>query len=189
MCIRDSYNGASLNGNIDFGGNFTSSGAVNVTGGITTVGGVNTNTLTATQTGTSITATGDIKYNGSTSLTSQMATLNGYKTSGTFASTTTFQNLYAMSYTPGSRGIITVVGQSGGPNYGMISAFFEGTSAQSYASITQIACSGNNAQAAINPTNATTGGTQTIFLQMSGSNVIQVKTSAAFNVNWFVTLL
>ena len=34
-----------------------------------------------------LTANGDLRYNGSTSLTSQMATLNGYRTNGNFLGT------------------------------------------------------------------------------------------------------
>jgi hypothetical protein len=48
------YNGATLNGNIDFGGNLTTSGAINTTGGITT------NTLTSSGV---INANGGIKVN------------------------------------------------------------------------------------------------------------------------------
>jgi hypothetical protein len=151
---------------------------------------VNTPTLTATSSGTSITASGDIKYNGSTSLTAQMATLNGYKTSGTFAATTTFQTIYTMNYISGTRGIITVTGQLGGPNYGMIACFFEGTNNVSFPSLTQIACSGNSSQSSINSSNVSTGGTQTIFLQLTGTaGAIQVKTASNFTVNWYVTLL
>ena len=93
-----------------------------------------------------LTATGDIVYNSGKSLTSQMATLNGYKTSGTFASTTSWQTIYTMNYSSGSRGFITVYGQFNGPNYGMITCFFDGVNNISYPSLTQIACSGNGAQ-------------------------------------------
>ena len=61
-----------------------------------------------------LTAGGDLKYNGSTSLTTQMTTLNGYKTSGTFSAATTFQDIYIFN---GSRGFITVIGNTN--NVGM----------------------------------------------------------------------
>ena len=122
-----------------------------------------------------------------------MALLNGYKTSGTFASTASWQNLYTFSYTSsGCRGFITVTGQVNGPSYGMITAFFEGTLATSYATLTQIACSGNGAGASKNTSGAIAGGTQTIFLQLINSAsapTIQVKTTSYFNVNWFIIFL
>ena len=87
-----------------------------------------------------LTASTDLKYNGSTSLTTQMATLNGYKTSGTFSATTTFQDIHVLN-SAGSRGFITVIGNS--HNIGMSIAFFENYPSRSYPSLTAMAMSGN----------------------------------------------
>ena len=89
-----------------------------------------------------------------------MATLNGYKTSGTFSGTTTFQNL-VNAIAGGMRGIITVT--AGAPNYSMIAAFFEYS--ETYCSLTQIAASGNTNQLALNTSNAASAGTQNVFIQ------------------------
>ena len=137
-----------------------------------------------------VTATGDLVYGaGGLSVASQLSAINAWKTSGTFASTTTFQNLYTIANNPGSRGFITVTGQLGGPNFGMITCFFEGSSNQSYACLTQIACTGNGQPPSINTTAVCTGGTQTIFLEIPSGYTIQVRTISAFSVNWYVTLL
>ena len=45
----------------------------------------------------------------------------------------------------------------------MITCFFDGINDISYPSLTQIACSGNGAQLLVNSSNASTGGTQTVF--------------------------
>ena len=102
-----------------------------------------------------LTAGGDLNYNGSTSLTTQVATLNGYKTSGTFSATTTFQTIF--TWASPARGFITMLGS--GANTGMLTCFFEGTGGQSFPSLTQIACSGNAGQAVLNTTNTTSAGT------------------------------
>ena len=86
-----------------------------------------------------------------------MATLNGYKISGTIASTTTFQIIYTPSNT---RGFIYVV--AGGPCYSMVMAFFEAYSGFSYGSLTQLATAGNGVQGVLNPPNTSTGGTVNI---------------------------
>jgi hypothetical protein len=52
----------------------------------------------------------------------------------------------------------------------MVSAYFERTD-RSYASLTMMAQSGNAAQGALNSTNASTGGTMQITLQLSGNNI------------------
>ena len=46
-----------------------------------------------------------------------------------------------------------------------------------------MAQSGNGAGAAINPSNAATGGTATVSLQLTGAG-IQVRTSASCTVQW-----
>jgi hypothetical protein len=121
----------------------------NILGNLSVDTGITTNTLSATAAGTSITASADIKYNGTTSLTTQMATLNGYKTSGSIAATTTFQTIF--TWAASTRGFITVIAVA--PNYSMFAGFFEGTSNGSYNSLTQIAPSGNSNQALLNTTN------------------------------------
>jgi hypothetical protein len=168
------YNGAALQGNLDFGGNLTSNGAVNVTGTVTSGTGVITPTVTAT---------GDIKYNTSTSLTSQMATLNGYKTSGSISATTTFQTIYTI--TTSGQGIITVSGTS--PSYlGMVMGFFQWLPNGSNASLTQLAASGNGAQAVLAPNTFT--GTNAVSFNISGVN-LQVKALAPTTLNWYITFL
>ena len=132
---------------------------------------------------------GDVLYGvGPTSLTTQMATINDYKSNGTIAATTTFQTIYTP--TSGKQGIITVVSTSGSyPS--MMAAFFQWTSGATVPSLTQIASSGNATQSAINTTNVGAG-TQFIAMQMlqTGIPYIQVKTtSGAFTVNWLVTLM
>ena len=99
-----------------------------------------------------------------------------------------------MNYISGSRGFITDYGQSSGPNYGMITCFFDGVNDISYPSLTQIACSGNGAQLLDSSSSASTGGTQTVFLQLGGTvdpgrRWIQVKTASAFTVKWYITFL
>jgi hypothetical protein len=182
------YNGAALQGNLDFGGNLVSSGAVNVTGTVTSGTGVVTPTVTASSTGTSITASGDVKYNGTTSLTSQMATLNGYKTSGSIGATTSFQTIFIPS---NSRGIITAITTGGGSNAGMVMAFFEFTNGNTNPSLTQLAVSGNAFPQAVLNTPNTFSGTQTVFIQMVQSSPypIQVKVATACTVYWYVTFL
>ena len=65
-------------------------------------------------------ATGDLVYNAGKSLTSQMNTLTGYKTSGTISGTTAFQTIYSVAL--GTRGFITVIAVA--PNYNMFMGFF-----------------------------------------------------------------
>ena len=132
-----------------------------------------------------LTAGGDLDYNGSTSLTTQVATLNGYKTSGTFSATTTFQTIFNFS---GTRGFITMIGS--GANTGMLTCFFEATYGQSFSSLTQIACSGSAAQALLNTTNSTSAGTQTVFAQQPSSGyAVQAKVSTTCTLYWYVTYL
>ena len=111
-------------------------------------------------TGTALTTLGDIKYNGATSLTSlttQMSTLNGYKTSGSLSGTSTYQTIYTVVL--GTRGFITVIASA--PTYNMFMGFFEWTSGSTYQSLTQLAQSGNTNQLALNTTNASSAGTVT----------------------------
>ena len=99
-----------------------------------------------------------------------------------------------MNCSSGSRCFISVYGQSSGPNYGMITCFFDGVNNISYPSLTQIACSGSGSQLLVNLSSASTGGTQTIFLQLGGTvdpgrQWIQVKTASAFTVKWYIAFL
>jgi hypothetical protein len=165
--------GTIANFSVDFPGNIFNKGSINSTGNINTVGDITYND------GTSITQTLDSMF---TSLASCVK-----KTSGTFAATTTFQAIYTI--TSGTRGFITITSTSA-TNRGMITLFFEGTANLSYASLTQIACSGNSTQAVINPTSALTGGTQTIFAQIHGGGYsVQVRVSTACTVSWSISLL
>ena len=50
-----------------------------------------------------LTTAGDIKYNGTTSLTTQMSTLNSYRTSGSISGTSTYQTIYNLAQ--GTRGL------------------------------------------------------------------------------------
>ena len=120
-----------------------------------------------------------------------MATLNGYKTSGTFAATTTFQTCYTFySAGTGIRGYITITGgTTNGAYAGMVMAFFDWSSG-SWPSLTQMAVSGNAAQGNLNPPNTLGGGSQTVFIQQNGTTgQIQVKVLVACTVNWFVTYI
>jgi hypothetical protein len=106
------------------------------------------------------------------------------RTSGTLASTTSFQTIYTI--VSNQHGIVRV--SSTNTSYpSMMIALFEWTNGSTYPSLTQIASSGNANQASINTTN-TGNGTQYITLQINGST-IQVKTTASFNVTWYVTIL
>ena len=162
------------------------SGTENITGLLSANGGINTTTVVASAgiNTTTVVASGDLKYNGSTSLTTQIATLNGYKTSGTFAATTAWQTFF--TFPSGTRGFVTVIGAAG--NLGMMMGLFEGTSGQTYGSLTQLAASGNNNQAVLNTTNASTGGTQVVFIQnVISSFQIQVRVATACTVSWYIT--
>ena len=130
-----------------------------------------------------LTASGDLKYNGSTSLTSQMATLNGYETSGTFSGTTSWQTIFSFLNV---RGFIVIT--SGSPSNSMITAMFEHTYNLTYPSLTLIASSGNNNQLALNTSSTSSGGTQNVFIQLSNTN-IQVKVSSPATCNWSVSFL
>ena len=88
--------------------------------------------------------------------------------------------------TSGTHGIVTVV-TANSSYVGMVAAFFEWTNNMSATSLTQIASSGSATQPGISTTNVGTG-TIPISLQYSGTS-IQVKTTASFNVKWYVTLL
>ena len=128
---------------------------------------------------------GDITYNSGKSLISQMATLNGYKTSGTISSTTSFQTVYTPS--SGTRGFITLTSSSNG----MITAFFEYTNNITYPCLVQLAISGNAQQPVLTSSSSTFNGTQTIFIQMLQNGMppfsIQVKTTTSATVYWNVT--
>jgi hypothetical protein len=168
----------------------TLSGSINAGTSITAGTNVTTPTLIATSP-TSITALGDIKYNTSTSLTSQMATLNGYKTSGSISATTSFQTIYTVAQ--GTRGIITVVCNSAP---GTVMALFEWeTASNTFAMLTQLAFSAGSSPGfpfAATAPNTSSSGSQTVFLQMalvSSNAAIQMKSSTAGTANWYVTLL
>ena len=136
-----------------------------------------------------MTASGDLKYNGTTSLTTQMATLNGYKTSGSITSNTTFQTVYTI--TSGTRGFSTLVSQG---NNCIIMAFFEFTTGTTYASLTQLAQAGNNYQtSAPSAPNTASGGTVGMTIQLLNATnttpYIQVKTTNTGTVYWYVSLI
>ena len=97
-----------------------------------------------------------------------MDTLNGYKASGTFSSTTTFQTF--LMYSTGLQGFITLKTPVGGA---MIMGFFEGTTGTTAGSWTQLASSG------------TAGG---ITVQVVAFQ-IQVKTTVATTVSWSRTYI
>ena len=160
------------------------------TGGLTVTGTGSFGNVACTGTGTfaSVQATADVVYNSGKSLTTQMSTLNGYKTNGSITATTTAQTIYTP--TSPTRGFITVVSGSGSYPC-MMAAFFEWTSGATVPSLTQIASSGNTTQSSINTTNVGAG-TQYLVLQIkqTGTPYIQVNTTtASFTVNWYVTLL
>ena len=127
-----------------------------------------------------LTTAGDIKFNGTSSLSTLITSNLAPKTSGSIASTTTFQTLYS---SVNQRGFIYVA--AGAPCYSTAMAFFEAYTGYSYGSLTLMAQSGNASSAAINTSNATTGGVVKVSLQMS-SGAIQVKTTASTTVQWFV---
>jgi hypothetical protein len=160
--------GETDNGNLSVAGTTTLTGLLTTNGGISNTGSLTTN--------------GDITFNGNRSLNS----IYNLRTSGTFASTTTFQTIY--NITSPQCGFIRVA--TANTSYPcMVVAMFEWTNLYTYASLTQIASSGNAVQAAINTTNTGTG-TQYISLQLvSGGTAIQVKTTANQNVTWYVTIL
>jgi hypothetical protein len=137
----------------------------------------------------SLFSAGDLTFNASTSLANSLNTvnnsintLNNLRTSGTLASTTTFQTIFSPV---NQRGFIYVA--AGAPCYSTACAFFEALTNFSFSSLTLISQSGNAAQASINTSSASTGGTVNITLQMT-SAVIQVKTSTSCTVRWFVML-
>ena len=125
---------------------------------------------------------GDLTFNTSTSLTNSLNTINNLRTSGTIASTTSFQTIFSPV---NQRGFIYVA--AGTPCYSTACAFFEALTSYSYSSLTLVSQCGNAAQASINTSSASTGGTVNITLQMV-SSVIQVKTSASCTVKWFVMM-
>ena len=131
----------------------------------------------------SVKVSGDIIYNNNKSLTSQIATLNGYKTSGTFSGTTSWQTIFSCANV---KGFIAIT--SGSPNLSMITAFFENATNTTYASLTLIASSGNNNQLTLNTSNTSSGGTQNVFIQLVATN-IQVKVASPATCNWSVIYL
>ena len=137
-------------------------------------------------TGTVLSTLGDIKYNGATSLTTQMATLNGYKTSGTISVSSTYQTLYTVAQ--GTRGFITIVAIA--PFYNMFMGYFEWTTSGSYQSLTRIAQSDNSVQANLNTTNASTAGTIYLSVQQaSNTGPIQAMLPSIGTINWYVSLI
>jgi hypothetical protein len=121
---------------------------------------------------------------GATNVGSTLTTLTDLRKTGTFASTTSFATFYTMPNM--CRAFITAC-QSATPN--SITCFFEWT--LGYPSLTQIAQSGNATQTVLNTTNATSAGTQYIFMQQTLSNqgFIQVKTNTSTTVTWWITFL
>jgi hypothetical protein len=140
-------------------------------------------------TGTALSTLGDIKYNGATTLTSltaQMTTLNGYKTSGAISGTSTYQTMYTVAL--GTRGFITVIAAS--PTYNMFMGLFEWTSAATYQSLTQLAQSGNTNQSNLNTTNASSAGTVSLSVQqVANTGLIQAKVITASPITWYVNLI
>jgi hypothetical protein len=100
---------------------------------------------------------------------------------------TTFQTIYTIPFTGTNQGFITVVG-SGGTTSGMIMAFFSASFGNAYANLTPLAVTGNAAQGPTNLPATSSGGSQTLFLQLSG-NYIQVKGATACTVAWYITLI
>jgi hypothetical protein len=118
---------------------------------------------------------------GATNVGSTLTTLTGLRTSGTLSSTSTFQTVFSPW---NQRGIFYA--SSGPPYYSAISAFFEVMSGYSYGSLTLLSQAGNGAGAALNTSSANSGGPMQIFVQSAGG--IQVKTTGACTVKWFVML-
>ena len=173
--------GISTTSAIDSFGNITSYGGsiAMMNGGSTKFycdsNGNVSNSGTLTTTGTIAAPT--INLNGTSIATSLAACAQ--KTSGSFASTATFQTIY----TPvNQRGFIYV--GAGPPCYSTAMAFFEALTGYSYGSLTLLAQSGNAAQGVLNTSSAATGGIVNVFLQWNGN--IQVRTSTACTVQWFI---
>jgi hypothetical protein len=136
-----------------------------------------------------LTTAGDIRFNGTSSLTtiaSTVSTINSYKTSGSISGTSTYQTIYTV--VQGTRGFITVIAIA--PHYNMFLGFFEWTAGGSYQSLTQIAQSGNAPQSVLSTTNASSGGTMSLTVQqVSNTGPIQAKVSTAGIINWYITLI
>ena len=163
-------------------GSLVDTGGLNVTG----TGSFGNVACSGTDAFASVQATADVVYNSGKSLTTQMSTLNGYKTSGTIAGTSTLQTIYTVAL--GTRGFITVIAM--GPTYNMFMGFFEWTTSGTYQSLTQLAQSGNNTQAVLNTTNASSAGTVTLTVQqVSNAGTIQAKVATNSTINWYVTLI
>ena len=147
-----------------------------------------TGTGTATLNGISNTGTcttnGDIKYNNNTSLTTQMATLNSYKLSGTLSATTAFQTIYTLSTS--CQGIVTAC-SANSAYMGMCMGFFQWYYNGTNATLTQLAACGNGTPAALQTPNTITG-TNNITIQISGLN-IQAKSSTSSPIQWYITFL
>ena len=124
-----------------------------------------------TITSNSVKSSGDINYNNNTSLISQMATLNGYRTSGSFLGTSSqWVNIYTLPSTV--RGFFNV---SVAPGNITGLYFFEVTSGVSNASLTPIIT-----------LNATYGSVRLAL------NIIQVQTpynSSSGTGRWYVLLM
>ena len=134
-----------------------------------------------------LTSSGDVLYNGSTSLITSLSTLNDFRTSGTFAATTSFGTFYTMSYLTGPRAFVTVKGTGATPS--MVTCFFE-WSTGSFPSFTQTAASANAQQSSLSTSILATAGTQQITLQQNGvTGNLQVKVVSAITVSWNITLL
>ena len=93
------------------------------------------------------------------------------------------------SVTSSTRGFITAI-CLGNP-MGMVMCSFEWTNASTYPSLTQLALSGGSigTYPQMNAPNTNSNGTQTIFLQIVGYTQIQVRTTVACTVNWYITFL
>ena len=68
---------------------------------------------------------------------------------------------------------------------------FEWTNASTYPSLTQLVLSGGTTRIypQISSPNTNSNGTPTIFLQIVGYTQIQVRTTVACTVNWYITFL
>jgi hypothetical protein len=136
-----------------------------------------------------LTTAGDIKFDGTSSLTTLASTVSthaSYKRSGSISGTSTYQTIYTV--TQGTRGFITVIAIA--PHYNMFLGFFEWTAGGSYQSLTQIAQSGSGVQSSLSTTNASTAGTVTLSVQqLSNTGPIQAKVTTTGTITWYVTLI
>jgi hypothetical protein len=117
-----------------------------------------------------------------------LSELLGLRQYSTFTSnSTTWTTIYVLA--SGDHGFIKVNTSSGASNvYSMTTAYFEYTN-RTNPSLTLIAQSGNDFQANLNNTNASTGGTVQITLQRSGFNIQARSVPSSLPVAVRVTLL